>query len=226
MHSWFSETMKFDATLQSKAADREWTVVQQAIAGDRRAQEQILATHNAMLRRVAFGILRNREDAEDAVQDGLCRAYVRLPSFEGRSSFSTWLVRIVINSALMIRRRRNGRPKDSLDETWQCHPKRFHAGTIDVRPNPEEVYGRTQFKAFVEEQILQLAPGERAAFQILELDGLSMADSSLKLGIHASALKSRLTRARRKLVRGLRKSIQPASAKLSLLHKKTISEGE
>jgi RNA polymerase sigma factor (sigma-70 family) len=225
-HSWLSESMSSDATLHSNANDREWTLVQQAIAGDQRAQEQILATHNAMLRRVALGILRNKEDAEDAVQDGLCRAYVRLRSSEGRSSFSTWLSRIVINSALMNRRRRNGHPKESMDETVESHPKRWQAGIIDVRPNPEEAYGRTEFKALVEEQMLQLAPGERAAFQILELDGLSITDSSLKLGIHTSALKSRLTRARRKLVTGLRKSIQPSSAKLSLQHKKTRREGE
>ena len=61
------------------------------------------------LQRTALAILRNKEDAEDAVQDALCRAYIRLQSFQGKSSLSTWLTRIVINSALMIRRRRNGR---------------------------------------------------------------------------------------------------------------------
>ena len=92
----------------------------------------------------------------------------------------------------MIRRRSNIRPKVSLDEILESEPQRLQKRIVDVRPNPEEACARTQFKALVEEQIRQLAPGERAAFQVLDIDGLSITDSSLKLGIHTSALKSRL----------------------------------
>src|SRR5208337_1173120 len=84
----------------------EWAIVQKAIAGDTEAQEHLFARHRPRLYRTAVALLRNKEDAEDAVQDGLCKAYTHLRSFQGRSSFSTWLTSIVINSALMSRRRR------------------------------------------------------------------------------------------------------------------------
>ena len=71
----------------------DWAVVQQAIADNAFAQERLFAHHSDRLYRTAFSVLRNKEDAEDAVQDGLCKAYTNLRSFQGRSSFSTWLQR-------------------------------------------------------------------------------------------------------------------------------------
>src|ERR1700687_2438113 len=102
-----------EATIPERPHE-EWAVVQQAIAGDADAQKRLFAGHSDKLHRVAFNLLRNKEDAEDAVQDGLCRAYTGLRSFQGRSSFSTWLTRIVINSALMSRRRKSVRPEASI----------------------------------------------------------------------------------------------------------------
>ena len=94
----------------------EWAIVQKAIAGDIEAQEHLFARHRSRLYKTAVALLRNKEDAEDAVQDGLCNAYTHLRSFQGRSSFSTWLTSIVINSALMSRRRRRAHPEASLDD--------------------------------------------------------------------------------------------------------------
>ena len=82
-------------------------MIQQALGGDLRAQKHIFSCYTGKLYGTAFAILRNKEDAEDAVQDGLCKAYRKLRSFQGRSSFSTWLTRIVINSALKTRRKKN-----------------------------------------------------------------------------------------------------------------------
>ncbi|MGA9887340.1 MAG: sigma factor, partial [Candidatus Acidiferrales bacterium] len=70
----------------SPAVSEEWSLIQRAIGGDSHAQKQIFSCDTAKLRRTAFAILRNKEDAEDAVQDGLCKAYRSLPSFQGRSS--------------------------------------------------------------------------------------------------------------------------------------------
>src|SRR5271169_3428370 len=80
----------------------ESAMVQQAIAGNIEVQEQLFASREGRLFRTAFAVLRNREDAEDALQDGLLSAYSKMQSFEGRSSFSSWLTRIVINAALML----------------------------------------------------------------------------------------------------------------------------
>ena len=93
----------FGEKFASPAARKEWDLVQQAIAGNADAQEQLFKTYTPRLFRTAFAVLRNKEDAEDAVQDSWCRAYRNLRSFQGRSAFSTWLTRIAINSALMRR---------------------------------------------------------------------------------------------------------------------------
>jgi RNA polymerase sigma-70 factor (ECF subfamily) len=192
----------------SSIAREEWALIQKAIGGDSRANEQIFSPHTTRLHRIALSILRNKEDAEDAVQDALCSAYARLRSFEGRSSFSTWLTRIVINSALMIRRRRKGRAETSLEESFDGKTERLGHGIVDAGPNPEEICRITEIHRIVAEGIRQLPPRLREAIQLVELDGLSPADSSQVLGIRQNTFKSRISRARQKIAHRLQQSFQ------------------
>ena len=85
--------------------------------GDPQAVETLFRRYQRPLFQTALRVLGNAEDAEDALQDGLLSAYRNLKRFEGRSQFSTWLTRIVINAALMKRRSAKARPAVSLDET-------------------------------------------------------------------------------------------------------------
>src|SRR5258707_13131565 len=85
--------------------------------GDSQAVETLFRRYQRPLFQTALRVLGNAEDAEDALQDGLLSAYRNLKRFEGRSQFSTWLTRIVINAALMRRRSAKARPAVSLDET-------------------------------------------------------------------------------------------------------------
>jgi RNA polymerase sigma-70 factor (ECF subfamily) len=196
-----------EKTVVSQIVSEEWAFIQQAIDGDPAAAELIFGCHVAMLHRIAFSILHNKEDAEDAVQDSLCRAYAKLQSLQGRASFSTWLTRIVINSALMVRRRGNGRPETSLDEILDVQPQRLQRGIVDAALDPEQICSGTEILELLEEQLPQLPPGLRAAFQLRDLDGLSASDSCQLLGIRENAFKSRISRARQKLGRALRKSL-------------------
>ena len=98
---------------QSKSAGEEWEIVQRALAGEPGALATLFARHRVKLYQAAFSLLRNKEDA---LQDGLLSAYVNLWAFEGRSQFSTWLTRIVLNAALMNRRKLHAHPLISLDE--------------------------------------------------------------------------------------------------------------
>jgi RNA polymerase sigma-70 factor (ECF subfamily) len=192
---------------EKKIIPEEWTFIQQAIDGDSAAAEQIFGCHTAKLHRTAFRILRNKEDAEDAVQDSLCKAYAKLRSFQGRASFSTWLTRILINSALMVRRKRNGRPESSLDEILYARPQQLQREIVDAALDPEQICSETEFDQLLEEHLRKLAPGLRAAFRLRELDGLSSSESCRALGIRKNAFKSRISRARQKLRRALRKSL-------------------
>jgi RNA polymerase sigma-70 factor (ECF subfamily) len=184
------------------------TVVQQAIAGNADAQEHLFSRQTSKLYHIAFTLLRNKEDAEDAVQDGLCKAYAKLGSFEGRSSFSTWLARIVINSALMIRRSKSVHPEASLDEILDGQPERLLHGIVDARPDPEKTRSAIEINGLVEKHVRQLPPALQAAFRLRAMNGLSVTESSQALNISPRALKSRISRARRRLVYLLRQSLE------------------
>jgi hypothetical protein len=85
--------------LGSNPAANERCLIQRALAGDPDAVSPLFARYRRRLFRAAFSLLFNREDAKDALQDGLLRAYVHLHSFQGRSQFCIWLTRIVVSGA-------------------------------------------------------------------------------------------------------------------------------
>jgi len=94
--------------------------------------------HEEMILRVTFRITRNREDAEDAVQDSFMSAFVHLTNFDERSRFGTWLTRIAINSALGQLRKKRGIREIPLDEPSPSQESWPHLEIPDRAPNPEE----------------------------------------------------------------------------------------
>jgi len=197
------------------ATGNEWALVQQAITGDASAFDLLVSPVLGRLERIALAMLRNREDAEDVLQDGLCKAYLRLRSFQGRSSFSTWLTRIVINSALMTLRRQKRRKNHmecSLDEMRNDEQGWFAHSAVDERPNPEKICAVVELGALIKQQIMKLPVSERNTFLLYVIHGRSVKESSLTLGIPAATLKSRISRTRRKLARGLQHSLGRAYA--------------
>ncbi len=184
---------------------KEWALVQQAIAGNAEAQEHLFASHAGRLYQAAFALLHNREDAEDALQDAMCKAFTSLRSFQGRSSFSTWLTRIVVNSALMTRRRKSAHPEDSLDEILHSQPERLPQGAVHAQLDPENACAAIEFHVLVEEHLRQLSPALQTAFRLRAMNGLSSTESSQALGIRENAFRSRFLRARRKLICGLKR---------------------
>lgn len=171
-------------------------LVQRAIANDAAARDQLYRMCTAKLYRSAFAVLRNREDAEDAVQDCWLRAYTNLKSFQGRSSFSTWLTRIVINSALMIlRKKRNGREASGqyLDELEKdsLSPQLF-----DSSPNPEQICAEEERKILLNAAIANLQPRLRTAVRMGQLRERSLKETAGALGVSLAAVKAQLFHAR------------------------------
>lgn len=192
-----------DPTAASRAITAEWALVQQAIAGNAIVLELLLARNLRRLYRTAFAILRNREDAEDALQEGLCKAFRHLTSFEGRSSFSTWLTRIIMNSALMTLRRRRSHREPSLDEMIDDQRESPAQLVADERPNPEQICAVVELNELIEDRLLRLPASEQAVFRHYAIDGHSTRESSLTFGITTTALKSRVRRTRHRLADGL-----------------------
>jgi RNA polymerase sigma-70 factor, ECF subfamily len=200
-----------DVNFTSPVVRDDWDLIRQAVLGNPEAQERLFKTHTPRLYRAVFAILRNKEDAEDAVQESWCRAYANLDSFEGRSAFSTWLTRIAINSALMLRRRRSLCEKASLNSILDEQSVLFLDGTVAKPPNPEEIYVASELNALIEDQIRELPPQVQATFRLRNIEEFSITEAARALGIRESAVKSRVSRARRKVARRLRKLLSTPS---------------
>ena len=161
----------------------------------------ITERNNQRLFRAAWSILRNRAEAEDAVQSAYLRAFAAADSFEGRSSLTTWLTRIVINEALgrkraTDRRRRNldGSSVTLLDE---YRDKMMRGSTTPSLPDGS--LARLQIRQMLEEAIARLPDNFRLVFVLREIEGLSVEEVSETLGIPPSTVKTRDLRARRRL---------------------------
>src|SRR5260370_10218192 len=122
------------------AAATDEVLVGAAKLGDRPAFAELWERHSNTAFNVAYRVTKNRDDAEDVIQEAWMRAYVHLNTFDGRAKFSTWLTRIVINSALMTLRRKRTHPETSMEitdgKTWQQWE------IADQTKNVEEVYAR------------------------------------------------------------------------------------
>jgi RNA polymerase sigma-70 factor (ECF subfamily) len=194
-----------DVKFTSPVMRDDWDLIRQAVVGNPEAQERLFKTHTPRLYRAVFAILRNKEDAEDAVQQSWCGAYANLDSFQGRAAFSTWLTRIAINSALMLRRRKSYRVEASLNDILDNHSDSLFDGKVAAPPNPEQIYVASELNSLIEDQIRELPPRVQAAFRLKQIEEFSITEAACALGIRKSALKSRVSRGRSKVARGLRK---------------------
>jgi RNA polymerase sigma-70 factor (ECF subfamily) len=180
-------------------ASRDMELVVAAKAGSSAAFEEIQSLYSRRLYNRIFSMTRNREDAEDALQETFLHAYVALDSFEGRSQFASWLTRIAINSALMTLRKRRKRAELSFD--LPCGPEE-HSQTFDVCDtalNPEQICEQRQRCNCALRAIHKLHPRLRTALSIwLKQDG-SMKEVARTLDVSVAAAKARLHRARQRL---------------------------
>jgi len=141
--------------------------------------------------KAAVRVTRNLQDAEDAVQDSLMRAYANIKHFQGRSSFSTWLTRIAINSARMIRRKNANAHEVSADEPRPSGEAPPHLQIPDPAPNPEQSYVERERKRILHKAIARLRPRLRAVVEIGQLQELSMKETARILDISVAAAKAR-----------------------------------
>lgn len=169
----------------------------------------ILSSGLPSLYRRAYRLLGNRADAEDAVQDALLAAYTHLEQFRGQSKMSTWLSAIVHNSARMQMRSRLRHVHVSLDEpTGEAHEHAFSERLADYRPNPEDGYRNTELSRRLTYFQSQLTPVLRKAFQLRDVDGLSIRETARILGVPHGTVKARSARARKKLTQLMRRALR------------------
>src|SRR5882724_5188839 len=162
-------------------------------------QEMLLASRPRFVA-LAYSILRNKEDAEDAVQDAFLSAYLHLRAFAGRSAFNTWLTRIVLNAALMIRRKRKSLWTDSQRESSTMGDTPWTERIPAAQPDPEMMYAEEETLQLIDVLLGRMSPLLRQAFTMTYYQEMSNDEAVVLLGVTTGTFKSRLFRARRHLM--------------------------
>jgi RNA polymerase sigma-70 factor, ECF subfamily len=197
------------ASVIDAAADDE-ILVASAKQGNTEAFAILVERHEQRILTCAMRITRNQQDAEDAVQLSLHKAFTHLPRFAGRSAFSTWLMRIVINEALMLRRKNRGLREISIDELQGSEEAARVPEIPDSSPGPESSYFQREQQELLSAAVGQLRPSMRQAIELRDLRELSVDETALITGLSIAAVKARLFHARRKLRDALRRNTQSA----------------
>jgi RNA polymerase sigma factor (sigma-70 family) len=164
------------------------------------ALEEMFAASRKRFLATAYSILRNREDAEDAVQEAFLSAYRHLRSFEGRSALRTWLTRIVMNAALMMKRKRKPSAIRSFSENGVSHDDGWTENIPDSQPDPEMIHAERETLQFIDERLKEMKPVLREAFKLTYYGDLSGAEASAVQGVSSGTFKARIFRARRQLL--------------------------
>ncbi len=171
-------------------------VVERARAGDHEAFRVLVERYQGRLFRLALRVLRDEEQARDAVQDAFLKVYRSLDRFEGRSSFYTWVYRLVMNQCLDARRRdRSDRHVEFEDE----RSGELGQGAPGGPPEPAAELLRGELRGQMQRAIAALPEDARRTFLLREVDGLSYAEIARSLRIPKGTVMSRLHYARRRL---------------------------
>jgi RNA polymerase sigma-70 factor, ECF subfamily len=174
----------------------ESRLVADAKRGHQGAFGELCERHSKKLFHTTLRITRNREDAEDALQDSLLSAFVHIRKFDGRSSFYTWLTRIAINCALMKLRKNRACHEVSIDEPIDSGEERMHSEPADAAPSPEARCVQRERETMLTVAVRRLRPAIREAVRVRHLQEFSIKETAQILGISVEATKGRLFHAR------------------------------
>jgi len=171
--------------------DPDTEIVARVQAGETDAFEELVRKHGRRIYRSLVGILGSADEAEDVMQDVFMKAYQHIGDFEGRSRFSTWLVRIAINTA--IQRVRGRKEIGSLEaEDGEFRPRNIQAWQDD----PEQCCSKEEMRRLIEKEIIKLPMKYRLVLLLRDVEELSTAEAANALGLGVPALKARLVRGR------------------------------
>jgi RNA polymerase sigma-70 factor (ECF subfamily) len=173
-----------------------------ARAGDAAAFANLVMPHRDGILGLTQRILRNREDAEDAVQTAFLDALRHLDTFQGRSRFSSWLTRIALNAAFMRLRLSRRRPETSLDDMVERDTSaKFQV--VEARLNPEQECSVKEARALLAKAFHRLGPLYGEVLHMFHVQELSAKEAARILGVPVGTVKARLHRARSRLSRHL-----------------------
>jgi RNA polymerase sigma-70 factor (ECF subfamily) len=164
------------------------------------AIRHVIGVNNQRLFRTAWSILKNRAEAEEAVQAAYMSAFAKIGAFEARSSLSTWLTRIVVNEALG-RRRAEERRRRHLEQEGIAVLDAYRENLMrgSEAESPDVAIAREQIRKLLEQAVAELPDPFRTVFVLREIEGLSSEETAEILDVPVATVKTRLHRGRRRL---------------------------
>ena len=183
-------------------------LVAAAKTGDGRAFELLVQRHEGKISSLAQRMTRNREDAEDVVQQSFQKAFIHLKKFEGDSLFSTWLTRIAINEALMLLRRKRASREVPIAESGTEDGAALPLDFPDLGPNPEDTCLQRERERILWAAVNELRPGLRKTVELREFGELSTGETAQIMGLSVAAVKARLFHGRKRLRQTLKRYVE------------------
>jgi RNA polymerase sigma-70 factor (ECF subfamily) len=187
-------------------------LIQRVLAGEREFFHDLIRPYERGAFILAYSILRNREDAEEAVQQAMLNIFSRLAQLDDLERFKQWAMRVVENEAKMHRRKRRQHLYESIDasdaepaEDKPFRPRQF----ADWRELPSDVVAQTEVRRAIWKALDELPDIYREVFVLRDVQHLDVAETAQVLEIGESAVKTRLHRARLMM----RESLTPMFAK-------------
>lgn len=185
-------------------------IVARIIAGDTAAFELLMRRHNQRVFRATRAILRNDDEAEDAMQAAYLAAFTHLRDFGGRAAFSTWLTRIAVHEAFAKLRR--AKRTASLDDV------EIEEEEMSAARSPEDAASDVELRGLLEEAVDSLPLGFRTVFVMRAVEDMSAVDVAEALGIPEETVRTRLHRARGLLRERLAQKLEDAAPKAYAFH--------
>ncbi len=168
-------------------------------AGDATAYRGLVEKYQGRLYGMAYGMVRNKEDARDITQDAFVKAYSSLDSFRTESSFYTWLYRIAMNLSIDFLRKRKRQGTTSFDEGIAAKDDDGNMLAAHHSEDPRKALERKRLHKKIMDAVEDLPEDQRQAILLRELEGLSYKEIADIMGIAEGTVMSRLFYARKKL---------------------------
>ncbi|MBQ2897021.1 MAG: sigma-70 family RNA polymerase sigma factor [Clostridia bacterium] len=174
-------------------------IIEKAKQGDMAAFEQLVLKYQSVIYNTALKICSNPDDAYDISQEALLKIYNNIQYFEGKSKFSTWIYRIVTNTALDYIKKYRKSNVFSLNAQMDDEGDSYIENIRDDSPTPEEVIDSEETKKLVHQALDKLSPDHKAILVLRDINGLSYEEIAEVLMLSTGTVKSRINRARNAL---------------------------
>ena len=181
---------------EQASGKRERELIASVQGGQRELFYELVRPYERRVYAAALAILRNQEDAEDAAQEAMLKAFANIRKFRAEARFSTWLIQITVNEALMRRRRERTAMMEAIDDRREDEGDYTPRDFADWREIPSEALERKEVRQKLAEALGTLDQKYREVFVMRDMEQLNIQETAEALGISVASVKTRLLRAR------------------------------